>query len=159
MSENKQSEDSPVLVAAELHYKDPEAALIWLAKVFDFKTRIVVKDQQGNLVYSESGWDEHTVAVLPEMRDTNKSPLTIGGVNTQTVRIRSSVDVKKHCEKARGMGATIVSEPEIFFFGDLTYRVLDVEGHIWTFAQPVPGQAGRPPEGWTVSFPSRSRPE
>ncbi len=144
-----------VSIIAELHYKDPEAALEWLNRVFGFETRLLVKDAEDQLVFAESGWDECTVAVLPEQPEFNRSPTAVNGVNTQTVRIRSSNDVKAHCEKARAAGAQIVREPEQFFFGDLTYFVADIEGHIWAFAQSIAGAAIRPPDGWTVSFPSR----
>ena len=141
-------------IMAELHYVDPEAALDWLARAFGFATRIVVRDDQNRLVYSESGFGDCTVAVLPELGDKNRSPRRLEDVNTQSVRMRTSMDVRLHCDRARTAGAKILQEPEQFFFGDLTYFVADLEGHIWSFAQPIPGEARRPPEGWTVSFPS-----
>lgn len=148
--------ENETLIVAELHYADPIAALSWLEKVFGFKTRIIVKDDQGKLVFSESDvGNGQAVAVLPEAGEKNRSPLKVAGVNTQSVRIRSPIDVMQHCERVRSLGASIVAEPEQFFFGDLTYFVSDIEGHIWTFAQPIEGKAGGPPEGWTVEFPNR----
>ena len=150
------SDAEEVRIVAELHYKDPLAALKGLGDAFGLSTRIIVHDAQDNFVFAEAGWgDENTVAVLPEQPDLNRSPASVGGVNTQTVRVRSPIDVAKHCENARAAGARIIREPEQFFFGDLTYFVADIEGHIWTFAQPIRGKAGAPPEGWKVSFPSR----
>ena len=35
------------------------------------------------------------------------------------------------------LGAVVLQEPEDQFYGDRTYRVLDPEGHMWTFAQHV----------------------
>ena len=145
--------EQETLVVAELHYVDPISALIWLEKVFGFKTRIVVRDDNGNFVFSESEVGHgQSVAVLPEIGDKNRSPLRVEGINTQTVRIRSPMDVVEHCERARSLGAEIVSEPDQFFFGDLTYFVSDLEGHMWAFAQPIKGKAGPPPEGWSVEF-------
>lgn len=141
-----------VLVVAELHYKDPETALDWLERVFGLKTRIVVKDENGAFVFSEVEIGGVAIAILPEMGERNLSPIRIGGVNTQTVRIRSDMDVKIHCANARVNNAEIIREPEQFFFGDLTYFVADLEGHVWAFAQPVKGEAGPPPEGWTVTI-------
>ncbi|NKB97379.1 MAG: hypothetical protein GKR90_02605 [Pseudomonadales bacterium] len=146
--------EQETLVVSELHYVDPEAALSWLERVFGFRTRIVVRDDGDNFVFAESEVRHgQSVAVLPEMGEKNQSPLRVDGVNTQTVRVRSQVDVIEHCERARSLGATIVSEPEQFFFGDLTYFVADLEGHIWAFAQPIEGKAGPPPEGWSVEIP------
>ena len=56
-----------------------------------------------------------TPAAHPNM-DKNKSPEATNGVNTQTVRVSSQIDVKAHCERARSFGAQIVAEPEQFFF-------------------------------------------
>ncbi len=149
------SNTEEIRIVAELHYKNPVAALDWLSQVFGLKTRIIVHDAEGNFVFSETGWGENTVAVLPEQPELNRSPEAVDGVNTQTVRVRSNIDVVSHCEKARAAGARIIREPEQFFFGDLTYFVADIEGHIWVFAQPIPGKAGPPPEGWKVTFPPR----
>ena len=35
-------------------------------------------------------------------------------------------------------GQTIAQEPADQFYGDRTYRAIDLEGHMWTFAQHVP---------------------
>jgi uncharacterized glyoxalase superfamily protein PhnB len=43
-------------------------------------------------------------------------------------------DVRAHCERARGGGATILSEPEEGANGK-RYRVEDVEGHRWMFME------------------------
>ena len=40
-------------------------------------------------------------------------------------------------------------------FGDRVYVAADLEGHLWSFAQRGPGAGGPPPDGWTISFPSR----
>ena len=146
--------EQETLIVAELHYADPVAALGWLEKVFGFTTRIVVRDDMNNFVFSESEVGQgQSVAVLPEMGEKNQSPLRVAGINTQTVRVRSQVNVLEHCERARSLGAKILSEPEQFFFGDLTYFVADLEDHIWAFAQPIKGKAGPPPEGWSVEVP------
>lgn len=148
--------DNNTLVVAELHYKDPETALEWLDDVFGLKTRIVVKDQHDEFVFSEVEIGGISIAVLPETGDRNLSPIRTGGVNTQSVRIRADIDVKAHCANARARNAEIIQEPEQFFFGDLTYFVADLEGHVWAFAQPIKGKAGPPPEGWTVTISSQS---
>ena len=55
-------------------------------------------------------------------------------------------DVDAHFERAKGSGATILSEPEDTPYGDRNYRVEDLEGHRWMFAQHVrdvaPGEWG-----------------
>jgi uncharacterized glyoxalase superfamily protein PhnB len=43
----------------------------------------------------------------------------------------------EHCARARAAGAIIAAEPEDQFYGDRTYRAIDLEGHRWTFAAKV----------------------
>jgi uncharacterized glyoxalase superfamily protein PhnB len=43
----------------------------------------------------------------------------------------------EHCERARAAGAVIAAEPEDQFYGDRTYRALDLDGHCWTFSAHV----------------------
>lgn len=144
------------VVTAELHYKDPETAIDWLESVFGLKPRIVVKDEKDTFVFSEVEIQGVSIAILPEMGERNLSPVRTEGVNTQSIRVRSNIDVEAHCAKARANGAEIIREPEQFFFGDLTYFVADLEGHVWAFAQPVKGKSGPPPKGWTVTISGHS---
>lgn len=46
-------------------------------------------------------------------------------------------DVDKHFRRAREAGATILSEPEDQSYGERVYRVADLEGHRWMFAQSI----------------------
>jgi len=46
-------------------------------------------------------------------------------------------DVDAHCDRARVVGATILSEPRDELFGRI-YKAADLEGHRWMFIQ-VPG--------------------
>lgn len=142
-------------ITAELHYKDPAAALEWLSNAFGFETRMIVSGPDSKIIYAETGFGDLAVGIVPEQGDANQSPLAVNGINTQVVRFRSDRDVETHCQKARQAGARIVKEPEVFFFGDRTYVVADLEGHLWSFANQVPGAGGPPPEGVTVTVPSR----
>jgi uncharacterized glyoxalase superfamily protein PhnB len=144
-----------VSLLAELCYDDPRAALDWLAEAFGFETRMVVRDDQGRLVFAETGLGGRTVAIVPAQGPRNQSPRSLDGANTQTVQIRMNEDIDRHCARARAAGAVILSEPEPLFFGDRAYLAADLEGHVWSFAQRIPGAGGPPPPGWTVRFPSR----
>jgi uncharacterized glyoxalase superfamily protein PhnB len=68
-----------------------------------------------------------------EWADWVRSPASLGGVNTQSVHVQLPGGLDEHCERARAAGAVITAEPEDQFYGDRTYRVLDLEGHHWTF--------------------------
>ena len=75
--------------------------------------------------------------VGPEWSADHKSPVSVGGKNTQTVHVHLERGVDAHCERARQVGAEILMEPETQFYGDRTYRARDPEGHIWTFGETV----------------------
>lgn len=149
---------SELTITAELHYHDPDAALAWLTRAFGFQTRMIVADKQGRTTFAETGWGEVAVAVVAEEPTVLKrSPQSLKGANTQVVRVRGDFDVESHCRHARNAGATIVQEPMQYFFGDRVYMAADLEGHLWSFAQRIPGAGGPPPEGWTVTFPSKAQ--
>lgn len=143
-------------MTSELHYRDPDAALTWLAQAFGLQTRMVITDEHGQTAFAEAGWGEATVAIVPEEPTRKSSPQGLGGANTQLVRVRGEMDVDSHCARARAAGATIVQGPTQYFFGDRVYVAADLEGHLWSFAQRIPGAGGPPPDGWTITFPSRA---
>ena len=66
-----------------------------------------------------------------------RSPRGLGGANTQCLHVQLVDGLDAHCTRARAAGAVIIEEPEDQFYGDRTYRALDLEGHMWTFAQHV----------------------
>jgi uncharacterized glyoxalase superfamily protein PhnB len=148
--------DQVFTVTPELHYRDPDVALTWLADAFGFEIRMVVADQTGRTVFAEVGWGQASVAITPEEPTQKQSPSALDGVNTQLVRIRGNFDVDAHCARSRAAGATVVQDPVQHFFGDRTYVVADLEGHLWSFAQRIPNAGGPPPDGWRITFPSRS---
>ena len=144
-----------ISILAELAYRNPRDALDWLAAAFGFEARIIVRDGAGEIAFAETGLGGGAVAVVPARGEASRSPRDLGGANTQTIRIRMTSDIDRHCAIARAAGALILTEPVTAFFGDRMYRVADLEGHIWTFSQPIPDAGGPPPEGWSVAFPAQ----
>lgn len=121
-----------------IYYREPVAALEWLEKAFGFERYMVITDSDGILVHSElrSGADGY-VMIGAEWADWTRSPKSIAGTNTQSVHIQIEQDIDAHCARARAAGASVLQEPEDQFYGDRTYRAVDPEGHVWTFAQAV----------------------
>jgi uncharacterized glyoxalase superfamily protein PhnB len=74
-----------------------------------------------------------------EWSEKHRSPASVDGRNTQTTHLHlgASGNADEHCPRARSAGAGILAEPETQFYGDRTYRAVDPEGHIWTFAETV----------------------
>jgi len=118
-------------------YRDPRAALAWLAAAFDFELVMLLEDAEGNVAHSQMVFGDSRLMVGSEWSADHQSPASVGGRNTQTVHIEIDEDVDAHCARARAAGAVILEEPETQFYGSRTYRCRDPEGHIWTIAQAV----------------------
>ena len=120
-----------------LAYQDNRAALKWLETAFGFESSEVLTDAQGNIVHAEMTHDDGIVMIGGEWADWTRSPASLGGKNTQRVHVRLARGIDEHCARARQAGAKIVMEPADQFYGDRTYMAADLEGHYWTFSQPV----------------------
>ncbi|HEX3366368.1 VOC family protein [Phenylobacterium sp.] len=124
-------------------YRDPLAALKWLEAAFGFETTTLVTEPSGRLGYSEMSFHGGSVSINPEFSSEiigdarMVSPLSIDGRSTQFIRVHLAEGLDAHCERARAAGARITDEPADQFYGERTYRALDLEGHVWNFAQPV----------------------
>jgi uncharacterized glyoxalase superfamily protein PhnB len=118
-------------------YKDPWAALAWLEKAFGFERSMIITDKDGKLGHSEMRFGNGTIYVGSEWADFVASPASLGGRNTQSIHVLLTDCVDDHCARAKAAGAVILQEPADQFYGDRTYRARDLEGHVWTFGQPV----------------------
>jgi uncharacterized glyoxalase superfamily protein PhnB len=124
-------------------YQDPMAAIDWLQRVFGFELATLVTDPQGKVAHSELTFRGGSISVGGEWEGAivgparMRSPATVEGINTQFVGIRMEDGLDAHCEHARAEGANITAEPEDQFYGSRTYRVVDIEGHVWNFSQDV----------------------
>ncbi len=125
----------PVFKPAVL-YRDAGAALDWLERAFDFETTLKVTNAEGEVVHAEMGFRDGFVGIGVEwdfgaMRV--RAPASMNGDNTQFTSVMLEEGIDAHCERARAAGARIIEEPKDQFYGDRTYRALDLEGHLWTF--------------------------
>jgi uncharacterized glyoxalase superfamily protein PhnB len=118
-------------------YKDNRAAMAWLQRAFGFDASEVLVDSRDNILHAEMSHGDGVVMISNEFADWTRSPSSIGGTNTQRIHVRIEKDIDAHCERARQAGATIVMEPKDQFYGERSYAAIDLEGHRWTFSQPV----------------------
>ncbi|MFN0024328.1 MAG: VOC family protein [Parvularculaceae bacterium] len=137
----------PKGLSSAVSYRDPKAAYRWLEEAFGFEPLMVLLDADGNLGHSEMTYGNSVVMVGSEWTEDHKSPSSLGGKTTQTVHVQLGVgeDLDAHCARARKAGAVIQQEPDTQFYGDRTYRAMDPEGHIWTFAVTVEKMT---PDAW-----------
>jgi uncharacterized glyoxalase superfamily protein PhnB len=137
------TETSRPAVVTVVSYRDPIAAMRWLEGAFGFETTTLITDAEGGVAHAEMAYRDAPFGVMREWESEAllgpariRSPLSLEGVNTQFFRV-SVPDLDAHCERARAAGARIVQAPKDQFYGDRTYRALDLEGHVWNFSQPV----------------------
>jgi uncharacterized glyoxalase superfamily protein PhnB len=131
--------ESPTFTAAAC-YRDPRAALDWLERAFGFEVTMAIDDPAKDPYSSHFEMaieGRGRIMVGGEWADWTRSPASVGGANTQWIHVDLERDLDAHCERARAAGAAIVAEPADQFYGDRTYRAVDPEGHVWTFAQHV----------------------
>lgn len=129
--------DRRATLMSAVSYRDPKAALRWLEAAFGFELSMVIEDADGNLAHSEMRFGDSVVMVGSEWSENHRSPVGLGGKNTQSIHIHIDTDIHAHCARARAAGAEILMEPETQFYGDATYRCRDPEGHVWTIGQTV----------------------
>jgi uncharacterized glyoxalase superfamily protein PhnB len=153
-------------VTPTVFYQRPKDALRWLETAFGFETNILVTDSEGNVAHAEMTAGGAEIGVGGEWSGEELggarmlSPRTAGGVCTQFIWITLPSDIDGHCERARSAGATIAQDPADQFYGDRTYRALDLEGHVWCFRQRVRAVSDAEMEaatGLTVKTGLRSR--
>jgi uncharacterized glyoxalase superfamily protein PhnB len=124
-------------LGAAVFYKDPFAALLWLEKALGFERSMVITDAEGRLGHSEMRFGDGYIMVGSEWAEFTASPSSVGGKNTQTIRVHLEDGIDAHCARARAASAAILQDPTDQFYGDRTYRARDPEGHVWTFGQTV----------------------
>lgn len=134
-------------VVPMLSYEDCAAAADWLANAFGFQEHERYADDTGRVTHVTMssgdgvvmiGWPgpdyespKHHADNCERARRWLDVPYVVDGVLVHVD------DVDAHCARAREAGARILSEPEDQSFGDRHYRVEDLEGHRWMFAQPI----------------------
>ena len=122
---------------AAVFYKDPVAALDWLADAFGFECSMRITDADGSLGHAQMTFGDGYIMVGNEWASYTASPASVGGKNTQILHVQLDDGIDAHCARARAAGAAIVREPADEFYGDRVYSARDPEGHVWTFAQLV----------------------
>jgi uncharacterized glyoxalase superfamily protein PhnB len=122
---------------SSLVYKDNRAALDFLQRAFGFVPSEIMTDADGTIVHAEMTHGDGVVMIGTEWFDWTRSPASLGGKNTQRIHVRVESGIDAHCAHARQEGAMIVKEPEDQFYGERSYIAADIEGHHWTFSQPI----------------------
>jgi PhnB protein len=122
----------PATVIPQLAYDDVGEAVRWLCDTFGFAERWRVGDHRAQLALAGG------TIVVAEAASSN----VLRGPQSLLVRID---DVDAHHGHALEAGATVITEPQDFRYGERQYTAQDLGGHRWTFSQSVADMA---PEDW-----------
>ena len=121
-------------VIPELPYPDVIEATRWLCEVFGFTLRIGMGGHRAQLNVGEGA------VVLKEL-PVSKRHESPDGVETHLIRgeaahsVMVRVDnIDRLYEHARQRGASILSTPTDYPYGERQYTVQDLAGHQWTFS-------------------------
>ena len=128
-----------------LHYRDPNAALDFLARAFGFSERFAHRDEAGRVLHAQVGVGDTSFMLGPAQ------PAFRSAAASELPALHASVwcyvdDVDAHCERARAAGATILREPMDQPYGVREYDALDREGQEWYFCQPLDDRKIAPPK-------------
>jgi uncharacterized glyoxalase superfamily protein PhnB len=128
-------------------YEDTAAALDWLARAFGFREHEDSRytEPDGRITHAEMEFGggvimlanptpdyqspRHHAELCEHARKWSAVPFIIDGLHVHVD------DVDTHFRQARDAGADILSEPQDQPYGERVYRVADLEGHRWMFAQ------------------------
>lgn len=124
-----------------MHYKDGHAAMDFLERAFGFRRLAVVPHADGSVQHAELAFGQ-SVFMIGGDRDDPRLESRIG----QGWIYVAIGDIDAHCERARGEGAEIITEPFESEHGFLGYTALDPEGNQWHFGthRPTPDGATDP---------------
>jgi PhnB protein len=152
--------DMPAIMPM-IAYEDGAAALDWLAKAFGFTERLRLTAPDGTISHAEMVAGDGVIALATPTPDYqsprrhretceaarrwSEVPYIIDGLMVYVD------DVDAHVRTAKAAGATLLSEPEDTPYGQRHYRVEDLEGHRWMFAEHL---ADVDPDQWGAQVAS-----
>ena len=125
----------PGKIIPELVYDDLDQAVVWLCQAFGFKERLHFRNHRCQLVLGEASFIAKANPTLTESSNNNRlQPQPNQMDHSVLVRIE---DVDQHFEQAVKSGASVISPPKDYPYGERQYSVEDIGGHIWTFSQSI----------------------
>jgi uncharacterized glyoxalase superfamily protein PhnB len=116
-----------------IRYRDADAALEWLKRVFGFEEKAVYRDAGGSIQHAELALGDGIV-----MFGRHSDDGWMGGdpprALASTISVYAAVsDPDGHFERARAGGAQIVRELGDMSYGSREYSARDLEGNLWSF--------------------------
>jgi uncharacterized glyoxalase superfamily protein PhnB len=126
-------------IVPELVYADVEAAIEWLCAAFGFRELWRAGGHRARLAYGNG-----VVILADHDPDYGRTAPDGSAPRSHSVMVKVD-DVDAHHDRACRHGATIVSPPTDYPYGERQYSATDLGGHHWTFTQAIADLA---PEDW-----------
>lgn len=135
--------ERPVTLHTYLAYRDAPAALDWLARAFGFEVTMRWPDERGGIQHAELRLGDAAISVFSEDGAGYDRPVRRGDTTGrgQWLALPDETAVDALFARASAAGAEVVWAPEPTGWGNYRCRVLDPEGHEWTFGTHRPGEA------------------
>ncbi|MFZ0548937.1 MAG: VOC family protein [Candidatus Promineifilaceae bacterium] len=117
----------PGVIVPVLAYDDVSSAVSWLCETFGFQERLRIGNHRAQLIFGGA-----SVVVTARSGEDAERPQQ--GFASHSIMVQVA-DVDGHYERARAVGARIISSPTDYPFGERQYSVEDPGGYVWTFSQ------------------------
>jgi uncharacterized glyoxalase superfamily protein PhnB len=122
-------------------------AVEWLTAAFGFEERLRIGDAHRSQLIAGDG-----AVIVADVGGDRRAPERGSGTHLVMVRVEG---VDAHCTRAKASGASVVSEPTSFPYGERQYTVDDLAGHRWTFSETL---ADVDPVDWGGEVPAPQLP-
>jgi uncharacterized glyoxalase superfamily protein PhnB len=138
MSESRSS------VIPALRYRNAQAAIEWLCRVFGFTRHAVYENPDGSIAHAELALGGGMI-MLGSVKDDEygrrfRSPVEAGDVETRSAYIVVS-DADAVYARAQAAGATFLRPIQNMDYGSREFTVKDPEGHSWSVGTYDPWKA------------------
>lgn len=134
-----------VNVISCMSYRDPNAAIEWLATAFGFTPHAVHRDDAGVVAHAQLTFGAGMIMIGPHNKSEFSQrfmamPAEASNRCTQAVYVIVD-DVDAHHAQAVASGAEILIPPKDVDYGGRNYTARDPEGHVWSFGSYDPWAA------------------
>ena len=117
------------VVIPQLAYRDVAEAVSWLCLVFGFKQRVRIGNHRAQLTFPGGG-----SLVVTEGAPQQNVNTGVYACHRVMVRV---LDVDSHHRHSSQHGASILSPPKDYPYGERQYSTVDLGGHRWDFSQSI----------------------
>ena len=122
-------------VCPGLRYRDAQAAIDWLCKIFGFEQKALYKNEDGTIGHAELTLGGGMVMLSSMKNDEHaqryRAPDEVGGIETSGIYLVIA-DIDAAHARAVAAGATITRPLNQTDYGSRDFAVKDPEGHTWS---------------------------